>query len=182
MTRVPGYFGKVVTHGDFVQRRMPPDFIAHWDRWLQAGMFHSQLALGDAWRDAYLNSPVWRFALAPGLCGADGMAGVMVPGVDGVRRYFPLTLAAPADAAPHADWYAALEELALGSLDAGFSLAALDAGLARLGPAPVAADAAPLNGGSAFWTLRTMHGGPVCRVFRGMPAAHEFHTLLACVV
>jgi type VI secretion system protein ImpM len=179
MTGAPGYYGKVVTHGDFVQRRLSADFVADWDHWLQAGLANSRLALGEQWRDTYLNCPMWRFALGPGLCGANGMAGVLLPGVDRVGRYFPLTLAASVRAVPESAWYAALEGMALDSVEPGFSLAALDAALVRLGPAPVPPHAQPLSGGSAFWTSQTMDCGPLCKVFCGMPGVDAFRALLA---
>ena len=88
-----GFFGKVPTRGDFVQRALPASFIAPWDRWLQAGIAGSQEILGDDWLDIYLTSPVWRFALSAELAGDLAVAGVLIPSVDGVGRYFPFTLA-----------------------------------------------------------------------------------------
>jgi type VI secretion system protein ImpM len=87
-----GLYGKLPTHGDFLRRRAPEDFIAAWDAWLQEALAGSRAALGERWLDTYLTSPVWRFALDAGACGAASMAGVLVPSVDRVGRYFPLTL------------------------------------------------------------------------------------------
>src|SRR6185295_5746835 len=68
--------------------------------WLQESLATSRAALGDKWLDIYLTSPVWRFASAAGACGTLPAIGVMVPSVDRVGRYFPLTLVAelPPDA------------------------------------------------------------------------------------
>uniref|UniRef100_UPI0013C2CB68 type VI secretion system-associated protein TagF n=1 Tax=Pseudomonas viridiflava TaxID=33069 RepID=UPI0013C2CB68 len=54
-----------------------------------------------AWLDAYLVSPLWRFAVPANLLGSQPVAGVMMPSIDRVGRYFPLTIACllPADAA-----------------------------------------------------------------------------------
>jgi type VI secretion system protein ImpM len=90
-----GFFGKLPSHGDFVRRRVADDFVSGWDSWLQQCLAQSRETLGDAWLDTYLTSPVWRFALAPAVCGAASVAGILVPSVDRVGRYFPLTVVWP---------------------------------------------------------------------------------------
>jgi type VI secretion system protein ImpM len=87
-----GLYGKLPTHGDFLRRRVAEDFVAGWDAWLQHSIADSRTALGERWLDTYLTSPVWRFALGAGACGSAAVAGVLVPSVDRVGRYFPLTL------------------------------------------------------------------------------------------
>jgi type VI secretion system protein ImpM len=87
-----GFYGKLPSHGDFLRRRAPDAFVALWDAWLQEALSVSQAALGSRWLDVYLTSPVWRFAAAAGACGPGAVAGVMVPSVDRVGRYFPLTV------------------------------------------------------------------------------------------
>src|ERR1700692_2160948 len=57
-------------------------------------MPRSQTALGEAWLDVFLTSPLWRFALASGVVGAPVWAGLLLPSVDRVGRYFPLTIVA----------------------------------------------------------------------------------------
>ena len=138
----PGFFGKVTSHGDFVGRRLSPSFQQGWDAWLQAGMQHSRQALAERWAATYLNSPIWRFALARGVCGENAWVGLMMPSVDRVGRHFPLTLAACIDgqeslldcASLHDAWFQDLEELALSSLGDGFSLEDFDTALCNLGP------------------------------------------------
>ncbi|MFW8696321.1 type VI secretion system-associated protein TagF, partial [Mesorhizobium japonicum] len=66
-----------------------------WDLWLQAGLRHSRELLRERWLETYLNSPIWHFSLGAEVCGRAAMAGVLMPSVDRVGRYFPLTLAAP---------------------------------------------------------------------------------------
>jgi type VI secretion system protein ImpM len=89
-----GFYGKLPSHGDFLRRRASDGFVAVWDAWLQDGLSASRAALGDAWLDVYLTSPVWRFTASAGVGGQSPIAGVMVPSVDRVGRYFPLTLVA----------------------------------------------------------------------------------------
>ena len=56
----------------------------------------SRFALGEEWLAAWLEGPIWRFALSPGICGPDAALGLWLPSVDRTGRYFPLTLAAVA--------------------------------------------------------------------------------------
>jgi type VI secretion system protein ImpM len=139
-----GFFGKVTSHGDFVARRLAPSFQRPWDGWLQSGLRQSRQALGERWLPTWLNSPIWRFALAPGVCGPHGWSGVLMPSVDRVGRHFPLTVAAGwAGQAALLDcvtgydgWFSRLEELALSSLREDFSLEAFDAALCALAGQP----------------------------------------------
>jgi len=96
-----GFFGKLPSAGDFVQRRLPSAFVDVWDRHFEGAVAQSRSTLGDAWREAFDASPVWRFLLGPGICGEAAWAGVMGPGADRVGRCFPMVIAAPvvADAA-----------------------------------------------------------------------------------
>lgn len=140
MTKL-GFYGKVASRGDFVSRGLPESFIRPWDAWLAAGLHTSRQQLGDDWLSAYLISPLWRFALASGVCGVDAVVGVSMPSVDRVGRYFPLTVAqliepeqslAALVSGPE-DWFEHVEALLLATLeeDADFTqfegaVAALD--------------------------------------------------------
>jgi type VI secretion system protein ImpM len=134
-----GFFGKVRTHGDFVSRRLPSAFIEPWDRSLQAGMLEARTRYGAQWLPLYLNAPVWCFALGSTLCGEDAWAGVLMPGVDRVGRYFPFTLARPLAHALLADWLRGAQawfdtaaELALSTLAPSFDLEQFDAQMQAL--------------------------------------------------
>ena len=121
-----GFYGKLPCRGDFLQRRAPSPFVEAWDAWLQECLHASKEHLGDAWLDAYLTGPVWRFVLDAGVCGDASYAGVLVPSVDRVGRYFPLTVVAqlgagqcPLDVACGAGaWFEAAEALVLDALEA----------------------------------------------------------------
>lgn len=89
-----GFFGKIPARGDFVRSGLPGGFVAAWDAWLQAVIPVSRELLGEDWVPAWLEAPIWRFALDHGLCGADAVLGVWMPSVDRAGRHFPLTLAA----------------------------------------------------------------------------------------
>jgi type VI secretion system protein ImpM len=133
-----GFFGKLPSHGDFLRRRAPDPFVAPWDAWLQEAMAESRIALGDEWLDIYLTSPAWRFVADSGACGPDPVAGVLVPSVDRVGRYFPLTVVATlprnADVVAAAlrmdSFFDAVERLAIETLEAPeVELDAFDAAL-----------------------------------------------------
>ena len=89
-----GLFGKLPSHGDFLRRRTSDEFVDAWDAWLRECLAESRTALGDRWLDIYLTSPAWRFVCAAGACGPVPVIGLMVPSVDRVGRFFPLTLVA----------------------------------------------------------------------------------------
>jgi type VI secretion system protein ImpM len=143
-----GFYGKLPCNGDFLQRRVPQEFVDVWDPWLQECIHASREALREDWLNAYLTSPVWRFVLAEGVCGSGAYAGVMLPSVDRVGRYFPLTIIAQlnvddcvldvaCDSAQQ--WFATAEALALGALEAAdLDLATFDTQVAsladRMGP------------------------------------------------
>lgn len=134
-----GFFGKLATQGDFLSRRLSPTFVRGWDEWLQAGLQASRERLGQRWQQTFRCSPIWHFALAAGVCGEPGWAGLMMPSVDRVGRYFPLTLAYGGPQVPvlerlrsDGQWYGQLERLALSTLEAGFSLHGFDSALSGL--------------------------------------------------
>ncbi len=118
-----GCCGKIPSRGDFIRLGLPRDFLDVWDGWFGAMLAASRATLGAIWGDAWLEAPVWHFALAPGVCGASAAVGVWMPSVDRVGRYFPLTIAALADEAT--------PESLLGSCG-GFLDAASEAGVAAV--------------------------------------------------
>ena len=94
---LPGWFGKLPGMGDFAHRRLPESFLSEWDHWLERGLARLKDRHTD-WMAHYLQAPVWCFALGPGVAGEGAWIGVMMPSVDGVGRYFPITLAVEIDA------------------------------------------------------------------------------------
>lgn len=144
----PGWYGKLPTLGDFASRRLGPDFVEPWDLWLADGLAAQRETLGEGWLDAYLQSPVWRFVLMPGTVAALApqrpLAGVLMPSVDRVGRYFPLTIVATLPRVPRRaqemeqllGWLHRLEDLALDSLQDDWTIEQLDAELAAL-PEPL---------------------------------------------
>ncbi len=131
---LPGIYGKVSVRGDFVVRRLARSFVEPWDSWLQEAMTCSREQLGEDWLPTYLTSPIWRFVLSAGLCREQVMAGLLMPSVDEVGRYFPLALAAPVVGCRNpaalpitgAEWFDQAETLLLSALEDDLDLRAFD--------------------------------------------------------
>jgi len=152
-----GLFGKLPARGDFVRGGLPGSFVTPWDAWLQAALAASQARLGGDWLPAWLEAPVWRFGLSAGLCGPEPVLGTMLPSVDRVGRYFPLTLAvvfAP-DSAP-GEWDGG-ESWLDGAEAAGFAALEQDATQEQVvALLPLPPGVPPIGAGSHWWT----GGGP----------------------
>jgi type VI secretion system protein ImpM len=135
-----GYFGKLPSRADFVRANLPAAFVDAWDAWLQGVVSRSREALGADWLDLYLVSPLWRFVLAKRVCGPNVVAGVLMPSVDQVGRYFPFTVAIElpdhdltdlVDLADHS-WFAQAEAFALSALAHDFDLESVESLLSRI--------------------------------------------------
>jgi type VI secretion system ImpM family protein len=100
----PGFFGKLPSHGDFISRRLPTELLAAWEAWLDVGLQHSRDSLGDAWLQTYLSSPIWCFSASADCCGAQPFAGVPMPSLDWVGRYYSLSIVVPFDRRPRSPW------------------------------------------------------------------------------
>ena len=133
-----GWYGKIPATGDFIARRTPSAFSEAWDRWLQAALAGSRERLAERWRDGFLSMPVWRFVLSPGVLTQNAWAGIMVPSVDAVGRYFPLAIAASLPSASvdlvatlfaAERWFDEIESVALDAIAPGANSAAIDAAI-----------------------------------------------------
>jgi type VI secretion system protein ImpM len=120
-----GLYGKLPAYGDFIMRDLPSSFVTSWDEWLQHFISGSREQMGDDWLDIYLTSPIWRFVLSPGVIDQNMWAGLMMPSVDRVGRYFPISLLQPfaSNINPvkflqtQKEWFDVLEEHCLTALD-----------------------------------------------------------------
>jgi type VI secretion system protein ImpM len=120
-----GFYGKLPAYGDFIQKRLPQDFINPWHEWLQTGMLACRERDPEGWMAFYLNCPAWCFVLGAGICGEQAVAGVTIPSVDRVGRYFNFTMASilPGDTDPavfagaRQKWFTNLENLAVSVLE-----------------------------------------------------------------
>ncbi|WP_372620158.1 type VI secretion system-associated protein TagF [Falsiroseomonas sp.] len=173
-----GFLGKLPARGDFVSRGLPRGFAEPWDAWLAEAMSGSRAILGEDWLPAWLEAPIWRFALPAGHCGPEAAAGVMLPSVDRSGRHWPLTLAATfaglsAAPAPDPAWLDLLEA------------AGLDAVLADAEPDRVAERIAALPAGcgtggalGSWWTIGAPRVAPRQFVAGALPGPAAFAAML----
>jgi len=194
-----GFYGKLPILGDFVSRHLPKDFIEPWDDWLQHSIAVSKQELGENWLKTYLTCPIWRFALTPGLCGKNGWMGVIMPSVDRVGRYFPLTIAVPISEQSHCpsllslsnDWYLELEKVALTALEDELDLHSLELLLNNISTASISTLLAQTNKNKehkpfapyhSLWSIKYSntvgHSPNSPLVFKGFPPVNEFSNLL----
>lgn len=124
-----GLFGKLPAHGDFIYRNLPTNFINSWDTWLQGFIGSSQEQIGQSWLDIYLTSPIWRFVFSEGVIDGSIWAGIVLPSVDRVGRYFPFSIATslpaamnPLDVITQSAWFESIESAALKALDGQFQI------------------------------------------------------------
>ena len=177
---ITGFYGKLPARGDFVRFGLPRAFTDPWDDWLQTAIAGSRDRMGDDWLPAYLESPIWRFALPPGLCGAQPVVGTMLPSVDKAGRYFPLTFAALWDRCADVEaWLARCEDAGLAALEHD---TAPDAIAALIGQPDVALHDRD-RGGSAscdsiWWTEGAPRVSPARLIFRGMPDVAAYTAML----
>ncbi len=178
-----GFFGKLPSRGDFVGQGLPRAFLAPWEAWVAEAMTASRALLGEDWLAAWMEAPVWRFALPGGACGPDATLGLVLPSVDRVGRTFPLLVAAlfPARApAPQlASGMAFLDAAEAAARDAIANDLTPEelAGRLAAAPLPVAGESA---GPDALWWTE---GAPTVAAQRlavaGLPAMPAYAALLA---
>jgi len=119
-----GLFGKVPQKRDFMSVNMPTAVLSPIETWLQAAVAASRNELGRTWQDYYLVAPIWRFWIGEHILGTT-VAGALMPSVDQVGRYFPLSImyfVEPGDTllppllAPLDHWYAEIDRRLLRAL------------------------------------------------------------------
>jgi len=122
-----GIFGKLPAKRDFISYNIPRPFLNAWESWLQAAVAESRHAMGDRWTGIFLTQPIQHFWCGPGVFG-QAVAGAIMPSVDGVGRYFPLSICAvetgdgwpaPPDFGVLDNWFAACDTALLGQLEDG---------------------------------------------------------------
>jgi type VI secretion system protein ImpM len=126
-----GIFGKLPQKRDFIALNLPRAVLEPYETWLQSAVAVSRNELGLSWQDTYLVSPIWRFWI-----GADVLsvpcAGALMPSVDSVGRFFPLTILylaepgrqiVPPTFDPLDIWFFYLEERLLSVLDQNAEIA-----------------------------------------------------------
>jgi len=133
-------FGKLSAKRDFIALSVPRDFLSAWEPWMQGCVSASRDNLGDSWLQTYLTAPIWRFWLGADICGAT-VIGALMSSLDGVGRYYPLTLfacaspgnaIAPPDIDAHDQWFTSAEDFLLSTLDNKVAFEAITNALEQL--------------------------------------------------
>jgi type VI secretion system protein ImpM len=178
-----GLYGKLPARGDFVRAGLRRRFTDPWDAWLQDAMRSGRALLEEDFVPAWLEAPVWRFALAAGLCGP--AVGVWMPSTDRSGRHFPLTIARVGTA------------VAIGVAAQAFLDTAEDAGLAAVAddlgpediiawlhtaPAPLTdtadADLQTPSEGTLWWTVGAPRHAACTLRLPGLPDGETFALML----
>lgn len=184
-----GFYGKIPARGDFVRSGLTSSFISAWDDWAEAVLVGSRSIMGEAWLEAWLEAPVWRFALSGGMLGPETVAGLFMPSVDRAGRYFPLCFAclgpgevASALADRAAGWLARAEAAGRAALTEDLAPQAVAERLA--GPADVSIigralppPTAPGDGG-LWWTDGAPRVPPGALILPALPDAEKFAGML----
>jgi len=178
---IAGFYGKLPARGDFVRSGLPRDFTDPWDAWLAQAIAGSRTRMGDDWLPAFLEAPVWRFVLAPGLCGERAVLGLVLPSVDHAGRYFPLTFAALFDegsAVADAAWLDRCEAAGRAALEQDTAPDEIRAmlGMPVTAPCAVPAETGPLQ--SVWWTEGAPRVPATRFAISGMPDACVYATML----
>jgi type VI secretion system protein ImpM len=184
---VRGFFGKLPSRWDFVSHGLPRSFTDPWAGWLQSCLPESRRQLGADWPICWLEAPVWRFALAPGLCGPEAVLGIWVPSVDRNGRDFPLTVASLAAEPARllddgAEWLDLAEDAAC---EAVLETAEPDELAAALGHTPGAArgyDTGTLaswgRSGGLWWTAGAPRVEPTRLAIADLPSSRIFASMV----
>jgi type VI secretion system protein ImpM len=168
---------------------LPRGFVDVWDGWMQQVLAASRTTLGEDWLAAWLEAPVWRFALSPNLCGPDAVVGLWMPSVDRVGRHYPLTIAA---VLPGGDpsmmmrdgsgFLDAAERAGIAAVEADLAPEVLAADLsAAFAEAPAAPDAelSPCpSGGALWWSAGAPRLPPTTFSCAGLPDTATFAAML----
>ncbi len=179
-----GLFGKLPAKRDFIALLAPRAFLDVWEPWMQSNLSSSQQSMRDGWRDAFLTAPIWRFWMGSQTCGTP-VAGAFMSSLDGVGRYYPLTVFACADAGspipppdldPQDEWFAAAEDFLLSTLHQDVVFESVTAALDTLAP-PATRPVSPLPEGMAAVMDGTVGivavGRPFPELFADLRAANH---------
>jgi len=137
-----GLFGKLPAKRDFIALFAPRDFLNVWEPWMQSSISASRAKLSGGWQQAFLTAPIWRFWLGAEICGRTAL-GAFMSSLDGLGRYYPLTIFGYADEGaampppeidPQDAWFTEAEEFLLKTLQPNVSFEAIVGALDRLSP------------------------------------------------
>ncbi|WP_374945106.1 type VI secretion system-associated protein TagF [Sphingomonas sp.] len=96
---VPGLFGKLPAHGDFVRRGWPDETVDAVDRWLTDGIAVARETRDDTDFAAWMHgAPLWLGYVPPGMLGPLALHIGLAPSIDRAGRLFPIAAGVAGDA------------------------------------------------------------------------------------
>lgn len=183
--------------GDFGHRRLPSSFLTVWDNWLQTGLQGLRKEQSD-WVAHYLEAPLWFFALGLNLASSQPWIGVLMPSVDSVGRYFPLTLAIELVRSDEASadlqmarihhWWQRSAKAALMALNANMDATSFEVSLFALFdesadlPAYTPSMLVLPEAGMSSWFVDIDKGDKVVHVIPGLPTPAGFEILFGALI
>ncbi len=136
-----GWYGKLPSAGDFLQRRFPDVIRNSWENWFQVGLHNWQKATErQEVSRPFGEAPVWNFVVPPMLGSQVVQMGCLLPGRDSVGRQYPLCAQqffsprnwSGEQLAGAGGWYQRLGSTLLNAVRSGFSAEQLDSALLAL--------------------------------------------------
>lgn len=129
-----GWYGKLPSAGDFLQRRLPDPVVNNWAHWFHNGLVNLQRDAQGPNDHPFSNAPVWNFVIPATLGSQYVQMGCLLPARDRVGRRYPicaLRLFSQQDWRPQqlnmaASWYQQLGHTLLNGVRNGFSAEQID--------------------------------------------------------
>ncbi|KAA8998157.1 type VI secretion system-associated protein TagF [Affinibrenneria salicis] len=144
-----GWYGKLPSTGDFLQRRLPDALVHHWAHWFHMGLVNWQKAESqDDPQRQFRKAPVWNFVIPATLGNQFVQMGCLLPASDRVGRQYPicaLRLFSPESwnnqqLAVAGEWYQSVGKTLFNGVRNGYSAEQLDRALLALPPLPPPGD------------------------------------------
>jgi type VI secretion system protein ImpM len=176
-----GFLGKLPARGDFLRAGVSSSFADAMDAWCALRIGEARTAFGADWQALYLEAPIWRFLLAPGIAGPTAALGLWLPSIDKVGRHFPLILAAQAPCqealAGGSEWLAVAAAVGSAAIAEDWEPVRVSAALAA--PVPTCSPLLlPPPGESRWWTDGAPRVQPGEFCVAGLPDAARFALML----
>ena len=178
--KVAGLYGRVPGRRKVVRAGLPRSFTDPWAAWLATVLPASRERLGEEWRAAWNEAPIWRFSLPAGVCGPNSVLGLWMPSEDRAGRPFPLTCAClgPADLGCGVTTFLpAAEEVALAAIRADLSPEGVEERLVSTVGNCGSASPSPLRA-ALWWTDGAQRRPALGLALPGLPEAATFATML----
>lgn len=116
----PAWFGKIPSESEFFSRRVSVGPDSSIEGWMRDGMRHLAVVDPDDWRERYLVTPLWHFAMTGDVWSREPIIGCLGPSADRFGRSFPLIVlqcfedrgdALGALLPPQCDWFVDVDRL-----------------------------------------------------------------------